>query len=382
MAYFRRRKSPRFFRAKTIHHSQYVNTGVRERVAEVVTIEHQFSDFGLSAELLKNVTRHGYTTPTPIQDKVIPAILQGRDVVGLANTGTGKTAAFLLPLIHRIMKDSSQGVLVVAPTRELALQIRDDLVHFIAGMDMSLALCIGGANIKTQVLALRKNPHFVIGTPGRLKDLINRRALDASQFTNIVLDEVDRMLDIGFVKDIQFLISHLPKKRHSYFFSATMTREVEKVMHSFLSNPVTISVKTQETNEHIYQDVVRVEPGQSKVEKLFELLSQQEFEKVIVFGRTKHGINKLERVLTTKGLRVCAIHGNKTQGARQRSLALFKKGAVKALLATDVAARGIDIPDVTHVINYDEPGTYEDYVHRIGRTGRAGKTGTALTFIS
>lgn len=359
-----------------------MNTGVRERAAEVVAIQHQFSDFGLSEELLKNVSRHGYTTPTPIQDKVIPAILQGRDVVGLANTGTGKTAAFLLPLIHRIMKDSSQGVLVVAPTRELALQIRDDLVHFIAGMDMSLTLCIGGANIKTQVLALRKNPHFVIGTPGRLKDLINRRALDASQFTNIVLDEVDRMLDIGFVKDIQFLISHLPKKRHSYFFSATMTHEVEKVMHSFLTDPVTISVKTQETNEHIHQDVVRVEPGQSKVEKLFELLSKQEFEKVIVFGRTKHGINKLERVLTTKGLRVCAIHGNKTQGARQRSLSMFKKGAVKALLATDVAARGIDIPDVTHVINYDEPGTYEDYVHRIGRTGRAGKTGTALTFIS
>jgi ATP-dependent RNA helicase RhlE len=206
--------------------------------------------------------------------------------------------------------------------------------------------------------------------------------LNTSAFTNIVLDEVDRMLDIGFVKDIRFLIAQLPEQRQSCFFSATMTSEVRDIMHSLMVDPVTISVKTRETSEHILQDVVKIQPGQNKIEVLYSLLQNPEFEKVIVFGRTKHGINKLEEMLSKRGLRVSAIHGNKTQGARQRSLQMFKKGHAQALLATDVAARGIDIEGVTHVINYDEPGTYEDYIHRIGRTGRAGKSGTALTFIS
>jgi superfamily II DNA/RNA helicase len=220
-----------------------------------------------------------------------------------------------------------------------------------------------------------------VGTPGRIKDLIMRGAFDTSMFTNIVLDEVDRMLDIGFVKDIQFLISKLPDERHSLFFSATMNKETEAIMHQLLRNPVQISVKTQETSANIYQDVVRVSVGQNKVDVLHGLLQQPEFSKVIVFGRTKHGINKLEDLLTQRGVRVASIHGNKTQGARQRSLEQIKRGAVQVLLATDVAARGIDIEGVSHVINYDEPHTYEEYVHRIGRTGRAGKRGIALTFL-
>lgn len=377
-------RNRRFSAAKSsISPSKYVNTGVKKAVIEPIEITHtSFADFGLEPQVVDNVARHGYTTPTPIQDQAIPAMLEGRDVLGLANTGTGKTAAFLLPLVNKVLLDSHQGVLVVVPTRELALQIRDDLKHFIVGMDRGVSLCIGGMNIKRQIMALKKDPHFVIGTPGRLKDLINRGALETALFANIVLDEVDRMLDIGFIKDIRFLVSHLPKKRCSYFFSATLPSKVEEIASSFLTNPVKISVRTRETSEHIHQDVIRIAPEQSKVEVLFELLKQREFEKVIVFGRTKHGINKLERQLSAKGLRVCAIHGNKTQSARQRSLEMFKRGAAQALLATDVAARGIDIYGVTHVINYDEPGTYEDYIHRIGRTGRAGKTGVALTFVA
>ncbi len=248
-------------------------------------------------------------------------------------------------------------------------------------MGISAALCVGGVNIYPQIQKVIRDPHFVIGTPGRLKDLILRGSLQPAMYTNVVLDEVDRMLDIGFIKDIQYLISTLPTPRSSYFFSATMTNEVTQVMHALLTDPVTVSVKTQETNDHIEQNIVRVHPGENKVDVLDSLLKNPEFERVIVFGRTKHGINKLERVLASRGHQVSAIHGNKSQNARQQALQTFKRGYAKTLLATDVAARGIDIDGVTHVINYDEPNCYEDYVHRIGRTGRAGKNGTALTFV-
>jgi superfamily II DNA/RNA helicase len=221
----------------------------------------------------------------------------------------------------------------------------------------------------------------VIGTPGRLKDLINRGIVDTRMFTNVVLDEVDRMLDIGFRQDIRYLISKLPLPRHSAFFSATMNRETEEIMHEFLTDPAFFSVKTRETASQIDQDIVRIQPGQNKVDVLHDLLTQKGFDKVLVFGRTKHGVNKLEEELSARGFHVTSIHGNKRHSARQRSLDEFKRGHVQALLATDVAARGIDIENVTHVINYDEPQSFDDYVHRIGRTGRAGKVGKALTFV-
>jgi ATP-dependent RNA helicase RhlE len=365
-----------------IHHSKYINKNVESIIEEEVPVTNSFEDFGLDPALLRNVIQHGYETPTPIQDQAIPLIMEGKDVVGLANTGTGKTAAFLLPLINQVLLDQDQGVMIVAPTRELVLQIGEEWQKFVRGLNISMAMCIGGASIGAQIHTLKRNPHFVIGTPGRLKDLINRGALNTEMFKNIVLDEVDRMLDIGFVRDIRFLISHLPEERQSYFFSATMTREVEDVMRSFSQNPIQVSVKKRETSNHIHQDIIRVEAGSNKTEVLFNLLQQSEFEKVIVFGRTKHGINKLEEILSKRGIRVSSIHGNKTQSARQYSLRLFKQGSVQALLATDVAARGIDIEGVTHVINFDEPQTYDDYIHRIGRTGRAGKEGKALTFVS
>lgn len=364
-----------------IHPSKYVNRAVETQEEVTFTPEHAFADFGLHPQVLHNVSSHGYTHPTPIQDQAIPVVMSGKDIVGIANTGTGKTAAFLLPLIHTIAHDPQAGALIVVPTRELAQQIYDECAVFTRQLPIGFILCVGGVSIEPQIQKLSRNPHIVIGTPGRLKDLVDRRSLDLSMFRNIVLDEVDRMLDIGFIKDIQYLVSFLPKERRSLFFSATITPQTQTIMKDFLCDPVMISVKTHETAAQIDQDIVRIEHGQNKMEVLYDMLRSPEFERVIVFGRTKHGINKLEKTLAGRGLRVCAIHGNKSQGARQRALDTFKRGYAKVLLATDVAARGIDVENVSHVINFDEPNTYDDYVHRIGRTGRAGRVGKALTFV-
>lgn len=366
---------------KSINPNLYVNTTVETVETKSYDPKNSFADFGFAEVIAKNITERGYEAPTPIQDQAIPHLMNGRDVVGIAQTGSGKTAAFLLPLLHKIVEDDKQGVLILAPTRELALQIFEELKIFSAGINMGVTLCIGGMNIARQIERLRRNPHFVIGTPGRIKDLLQRGSFKPELFTNIVLDEVDRMLDIGFRKDIQYLIDQLPEQRHAAFFSATMSRDVEDIMRRLLTDPVRITVETKQSANHIHQDVVRIAPGEAKYETLYELLIQEEFEKVIVFGSTKHGINKLEQQLYKRGIRVTSIHGNKNQNARQRSLDEFKIGKVQALLATDVVARGIDVDDVTHVINYDEPNTYEDYVHRIGRTGRAGKLGKAITFL-
>lgn len=346
-----------------------------------MAVQHTFADFGFQPDLQQNIVRRGYTTPTPIQDQAIPLIMQQKDVAGLAQTGTGKTAAFLLPLIDKILRDSQQGVLIVVPTRELAIQIEEELSQFVGELPIGHTLCVGGLSINNQIRDLKRDPHFVIGTPGRLKDLVNRRCLKLQLFTNVVLDEVDRMLDIGFVKDIRFLIDQMPAERQSLFFSATMTREAEQIMHSFSAHPEVVKIAARDTSSQVEQDIVKIRPGVNKTDVLIDLLQQPEFAKVIVFGRTKHGINKLEKNLTQRGIKACSIHGNKTQAARQRALQVFKKGHTQALLATDVAARGIDIDDVTHVINYDEPMTFDDYIHRIGRTGRAGKIGKALTFV-
>ncbi|HCM37193.1 MAG: DNA/RNA helicase, superfamily II [Candidatus Gottesmanbacteria bacterium GW2011_GWB1_43_11] len=342
--------------------------------------KHAFSDFPMHPQLKQNIILRGYTIPTPIQDQAIGPILEGKDVVGIANTGTGKTAAFLLPLLHKITHDRTQRVLIVAPTRELAVQILEECRAFARGLEIFSTLCIGGVSIRPQVENLRRHPHIVIGTPGRLKDLKNQNKLSIALFSNIVLDEVDRMLDMGFVRDVEFLISHLPKVRQSLFFSATLTPNVNQVMQKLLTNPVTISVKAQETLHNIDQDVIKTN-GRVKLDILHDLLNQEAFKKVLVFGRTKWGIEKLAKQLSVKGITVAALHGNKNQNQRQRALAEFKQNRVNVLLATDIASRGLDIPDVTHVINFDLPETYEDYIHRIGRTGRAGKKGIALSFV-
>lgn len=355
-----------------------------EPVAEAapVILTHQtFAEFGLDERLLQNITRHGYIKPTAIQDQAIPLFMAGQDVLGLANTGSGKTAAFLLPIIAKILRNPQEGALIVVPTRELATQIVDELKQFIEQMPIGYVLAVGGLSIEPQIRALRREPHFIIGTPGRLKDLFQRRAINAQLYGTVILDEVDRMLDIGFLNDVQFLIQQLPPQRHSGFFSATMTPVAERLLENFAHNPVRVQVVSERRSVQIDQAIVKIEAGQNKITVLSTLLKNPEFEKVIVFGRTKHGINKLERILAAEGHLVCAIHGNKTQNARQAALTKFKQGHVKTLLATDVAARGIDVPGVTHVINYDEPNTLEDYTHRIGRTGRAGNGGKALTFV-
>jgi superfamily II DNA/RNA helicase len=353
-----------------------------ERVGETTsyTAQHTFRDFDLSEKLQQNILAKGYATPTPIQDEAIKPILQGHDVIGLANTGTGKTAAFLIPLIQKMQTKRGQKTLIVVPTRELAVQILDEWKGFTKDMFMYAVLCIGGMSLYRQSQELRRDHDCVIATPGRLKDLENQRKIRLHEYSTIVLDEVDRMMDMGFIRDVQLIISKLPQVRQSLFFSATMPQEIRSLASSFLRSPITVSVKTHETARAVEQDIVRLK-GRMKSDVLEDLLSQQGFDKVIVFGRTKWGMEKLARILDGRGFRVAAIHGNKSQGQRQRALEDFKRGRVTALLATDVASRGLDIQDVTHVINYDEPATYDDYVHRIGRTGRANKSGVALTFI-
>ena len=365
--------------------------------AEVTTAEanftphHSFSGFNINEILKNNVKNRGYNQPTPIQDQAIVLILEGRDLIGLANTGTGKTAAFLIPLINKISNDRSlralhpsdirnQRALIVTPTRELAGQINEELHILSRGMNIYSTFVLGGPTIHRQISDIRRRPGVVIGTPGRLKDLIERRVLHLADFGTFVLDEVDLMVDIGFIHDVKYFISLLPAKRQSLFFSATIPPKVREILQAFVTDPVTVSVQKQNTPENIDQDVVRIN-GRDKVDKLHDLLNQDEFEKVLVFGRTKHGIEKLDKQLTMRGFRVGALHGNRTQGQRQRILKSFKQDEISILLATDVASRGLDIDNVSHVINYDLPETYDDYVHRIGRTGRANKKGTALTFV-
>jgi ATP-dependent RNA helicase RhlE len=377
-----RGNSSRFSRGRmgSFDPSKLVGKGVVSSTPSTYVTKNKFSSFDICEPLKQNISNRGYEDLTPIQDEIIPHILNGKDVVGIASTGTGKTAAFLIPLINKIYHQKSEKVLIIAPTRELASQINAEFKIFAQGMNLRSSLCIGGASMTRQLDSLRRNPDFVIGTPGRLIDLEKRKRLNLSSFSAIVLDEVDQMFDMGFVHDMKYMIARLPKERHSLFFSATLPRKLEDITHSFLTNPVKIQVESQKASANVDQDVIKVN-GQSKIELLQNLLSKEGFNKVLVFGRTKHGLNKLDRNLYQRGFRVATIHGNKTQSQRQKALQAFKDNYVQVLLATDIASRGLDIDNVTHVINYDLPQTKEDYIHRIGRTGRANKTGVALSFV-
>lgn len=344
------------------------------------TAANTFQTFGLDPILVRNVTEKGYTSPSPIQDQIIPSIMNGQDVIGLAATGTGKTAAFLLPILHTIIHAPQKKAIIITPTRELAVQIVEEGRAFARGSRSYFALIIGGVDMNRQVRELQRRPNVVVGTPGRIKDLAERGSLRLSEYTTIVLDEVDRMLDMGFIRDMTSIIQRLPADRLSLFFSATMSPKAKEIAHTFLRNPVTVQIATQQASANVDQDIVRVD-GRNKIDILHDLLIQPGFDKVLVFGRTKHGMERLSRTLSDRGFATAAIHGNKSQNQRQRALTAFKRSEVKVLLATDVAARGIDVDQVTHVINYELPETYADYIHRIGRTGRADKKGIALTFI-
>lgn len=344
--------------------------------------QHLFTDFGLTSALQKNVDFKGYLKPSAIQDQSIPLIMDGRDVIGLANTGTGKTAAFLLPIIDKLYANRDiNSALVVAPTRELAQQIDEQFRAFSYGMKLYSALVVGGSNIDRQIRDLRRGPQVIIGTPGRLKDLLNRGELKLDAIKVLVLDEADRMLDMGFIGDIRLLVGRTPASRQTLFFSATMTPSIATLTTEFLRDPETVSVRTADTSERVDQDIIEASSREEKHQILSDLLNQPEFEKVLVFGETKYGVQRLSDSIEKSGHTSVAIHGNKSQSQRQRALKSFKDNKVQVLVATDVAARGLDIPNVSHVINFDQPATYEDYVHRIGRTGRGNATGKALTFV-
>jgi ATP-dependent RNA helicase RhlE len=376
------RHGGRNFKGQHIDVSKFINKAIITEEVAVFKPEHNFTDFKIDERLKQNILKKGYTLPTPIQDRAIPHVLNGSDIVGIANTGTGKTAAFLIPLIDKVLKNpEKESILIVVPTRELATQIEDEFKGFSTGLKLFSVVCVGGTGMSKQMRELRYHNHFIIGTPGRLKDLIERKCLDLSKFRTVVLDEADRMLDMGFINDMKFMMAKMPKERHTLFFSATMSREIEVLIKDFLKNPVSISVKTGDTAQSVHQDIVRIEKGKNKIDVLHDLLISNDFNKVLVFGKTKHGVEKLSKELLHRGFKAESIHGNKNQNKRQTALTMFKSGKLQVLVATDVAARGIDVSDVSHVINYDIPATYEDYVHRIGRTGRGGKKGKALTFI-
>ncbi len=368
------------FAGKHIDSSLFV-----KKATEIVKIEetqtvHTFEDFNFNPALMANIKAKGYIKPTPIQDQAMSHIMENRDVLGIANTGTGKTAAFALPLIHKILNNPSERMIILAPTRELAVQIKNEIRSFTPGLKVYIALAIGGAYIREQIIDIKRGPHIIIGTPGRIKDLGDRRVINFSSLDTLVLDEVDRMLDMGFIDDIRSIVDQIPQSRQTLFFSATTTPKIELLINTFLKNPVKVSVKTQDTSSHVEQDVVRVPRAQKEV-ALYQLLSQPHFRKVLIFGATKMMVEKISVNLQQKGFNAASIHGDKPQHKRQRVLQAFKTNEISILVATDVAARGLDIADITHVINYDQPANYEDYIHRIGRTGRGNSKGYALTFV-
>lgn len=341
-----------------------------------------FADFKLVKQLSENISQKSFVTPTTIQDKAIPLILEGKDIHVLANTGTGKTATYLIPLINKLSTNKDEKVLIVAPTRELASQIDAEFRSLTKNIKVYSVLLTGGTSLYKQTNSLRRPYNFIIATPGRLKDLINRKNINISNVKTLVLDEVDRMLDMGFIVDMRFFMKLLPENRQSLFFSATSTKSIENLIISSSKDLVKIDVTVGITSDNISQSIVKYPTDHTKVDVLHDTLIKIKYTKVLIFGRTKRGVDRLSKDLKERGFKVDEIHGDKRQNARARALALFKTGKVDILIATDVASRGIDIDDVSHVINYDLPDTFEDYIHRVGRTGRANKQGEAISLVS
>ena len=372
----------KFERKSTLDFSKLVRKSTTVKEAPLPEIKHKFIDFKFEKVLENNILKKGYDAPTPIQDQSIPLIMEGKDVIGLANTGTGKTGAFLLPLIEKVYKDKNQKVLILAPTRELAVQIDKEFREFGATMRIFSTLAVGGMPIYNQIQGLSRNPNFVIGTPGRIQDLSRRGNIKFSQFNNVVLDEVDHMLDMGFIEPITEILSQINQDRQSLFFSATMPIKIRDLIKKFMRSPVTVEIASRNNINTIDQDVVRVKSETEKFPELKKILGKPGFDKVLIFSETKRQVDKLSKQLCDDGFKAECIHGDKRQSQRRKALSMFDDNKVKILVATDVAARGLDIKNITHVINYTAPKTTEDYTHRIGRTGRGSKSGSALTFIN
>jgi ATP-dependent RNA helicase RhlE len=341
-------------------------------------------EFPIHPKLKQALASKGYTQPTEIQDRTLEALLEGKDILGIAQTGTGKTGAFLIPIIEELLKKRvNPFALVVVPTRELALQVDEEFKSMSRGMGLYSACFIGGTPVNRDLQTLRRNSHVVIATPGRLLDLTDRRALDLGKFNTLVLDEFDRMLDMGFIHDVNRILQAMKKRSQTMLFSATLDKSQQAMISTILHDPVTVKVSSGDrTGDSIDQDIIRLNPGEDKFTVLRNMLNQTDFEKVLLFEETKHRVSRLCMRLNKAGIPSEQIHGNKSQNARQNALKAFKQGRVKVLVATDVAARGLDISGVSHVINYQVPQTHDSYIHRIGRTGRAGKAGKAYTFVA
>jgi ATP-dependent RNA helicase RhlE len=337
----------------------------------------------ISPNLKECLHEKGFKRPTEIQDRTLEALLEGNDMLGIAQTGTGKTGAFLIPIIEKLItKPQKSYALVVVPTRELATQVEEEFRSMTKGLGLFSSCFIGGTNINRDIQNLRRGTHIVIGTPGRLLDLNNRGNLNLKPFKTLVLDEFDRMLDMGFINDMKKIIAGLQSREQTMLFSATLDRTQESLIKTILKNPISVKVsKGNSTGENIDQDIIRIKNGDDKFNILLNMVSESEYEKVLLFEETKHKASRLCKKLNSAGITSDQIHGNKSQNARQKALKSFKEGKIKVLVATDVAARGIDVSDVTHVINYQIPMTFDSYIHRIGRTARAGKTGKAFTFV-
>ena len=345
-----------------------------------------FSSLGLSAPLLKAVEEQGYTIPSPIQAKAIPAVIEGQDVMAAAQTGTGKTAGFTLPILERLLagdrvKPNQVRALILTPTRELAAQVHKNVEQYSRHTRLTSSVVFGGVKINPQMMKLRQGVDVLVATPGRLLDLYNQNAVRFSQLEVLVLDEADRMLDMGFIRDIRKILSFLPAKRQNLLFSATFSDDIRQLAKGLVNNPVEISVNPANQTATTVEQCIYPADQKKKAPMLLKLIEDNDWQQVLVFSKTKHGANRLSRFLEEKGVTAAAIHGNKSQGARTKALENFKTGEVRVLVATDIAARGIDIAQLPQVVNFDLPHVSEDYVHRIGRTGRAGATGKAISLV-
>ena len=347
------------FRKDYIDEKLFINKEAAVSEATDYVAEHVFTDFGIADMLSQNLTAKGLIKPSPIQDQAIPVALQGKDVIGIASTGTGKTAAFLIPLINKLVADKDHKFMVLCPTRELALQVEAEFIAFTRGMKLFSVSCVGGAPIMRQIKELELGVHAVIGTPGRVKDLIERGKINMKYFDTIVLDEADRMLDMGFIDDMRLILGLMPESKQGLFFSATFSPEIKRLCTDFLKDPVTISIKTRDTASSVIQDVIRANTDEEKIEALHDILIRPEAKKVLIFREMKRHVDKLADELKARGFNALALHGDMHNRERERAVKSLAMGRVQVVIATDVAARGIDIPDISLVVNYDIPNNYE-----------------------
>ena len=371
----------RSFKADNIPVHLFINKEVVKPEIQQYTAINSFDDFAIPDRLKANLLEKGYTKPSPIQDMSIPVALTGKDVIGIASTGTGKTAAFIVPLITRMYNDEMHNCIILAPTRELAQQVEEEFMSLSRGLRMPSVACVGGAPIFRQLKRLERDVRVVVGTPGRVKDLIERGKINMANIHSVVLDEADRMLDMGFIGDMREILGMMPQDKMGLFFSATFSKEIQALCHDFLRNPETISIKTRDTAASVDQDIIEFSGREDKLKKLHDLLREEKAKKVLIFCERKRDVDTLTSDLRVAQFKAYGLHGDMRNRERERAVQALTEGSVQIVVATDVAARGIDIKDVSLVVNYDVPGNYDTYVHRIGRTGRANAVGHAITFV-